>query len=264
VLSNDLKEVTLIETNGMKSKLIAALLLTVLSTNLWAESRTVEEFSAISYPLSFDVEFVAGSEHRVDFEGDQDTIDDIKTTVSKGTLQLSKNNGWFNWSDGDVSIIITYVKLDAITMSGSGDGFAAIIDADKFNITINGSAGFEVEQVNCNDLTLRVSGSGNIDLYNLSVDSVDASISGSGDIELTGNTVLQTVAITGSGDYSARELRSQEASVKITGSGDAQLWAEATLDAKVIGSGDIVYYGNPSEKTSVTGSGNIEQRDRKL
>lgn len=248
----------------MKSKLITALLLTVLSTNLWAESRTVEEFSAISYTLSYDVEFIAGSEHRVDFEGDQDTIDDIKTTVSNGTLRLTKDNGWFNWSDGGVSVRITYVKIDAIAMSGSGGGFAEIIDADKFDMTVNGSARFEVEQVNCNDLTLRVSGSGNIDMYNLSVDNVAASISGSGDIELTGNTISQTVTITGSGDYSARDLRSQEASVKVSGSGDALLWAEATVDARVLGSGDIVYYGNPSEKASVTGSGSIEQRDRKL
>ena len=248
----------------MKNKLIAALLLTVLSTNLWAESRIVEEFSAISYPLSFDVEFVAGSEHRVDFEGDEDTIDDIETKVSNGTLRLSKDSGWFNWSDGDVSIRITYVEIDAITMSGSGDGFAEVIDADNFDMRVNGSAGFEAAQVNCNDLSLHVSGSGNIDMYSLNVDNVTASISGSGDIELTGNTISQNVTITGSGDYSARELRSQEASVKISGSGDAQLWAEATLDAKVIGSGDITYYGNPSEKTSVTGSGSIEQRDRKL
>jgi putative autotransporter adhesin-like protein len=250
----------------MKIKLLVAVLLTALSTDLWAESRTLEEFSAISYSLSYDVEFVAGSEHRVDFEGDQDTIDDIKTTVSDGTLRLSKDKSWFEWSasDGDVSITITYVKLDAITMSGSGDGFAKVIDADTFDVAVNGSAGFEVEQINCNDLSLRVSGSGNIDLYNLSVDSVVATISGSGDIELTGNTVLQSVTITGSGDYSARELRSQEAVVKIAGSGDAQLWAEATIDAKVIGSGDIIYYGNPSEKTSVTGSGSIEQRGRRL
>ncbi len=250
----------------MKIKMLAAVLLTALSTNLWAESRTVEEFSAISYSLSHDVEFVAGSEHRVDFEGDQDTIDDIKTTVSDGTLRLSKDKGWFNWSDSnsDVNITITYVKLDAVTMSGSGDGFAKSIDADTFDVAVNGSAAFEVEQLNCNDLSLRVSGSGNIDLYNLDVDSVATTISGSGDIELTGNTIMQTVTITGSGDYSARELRSQEATVKIAGSGDAQLWAEATIDAKVIGSGDITYYGNPSDKTSVTGSGTIEQRDRRL
>ena len=250
----------------MKIKLLAAILLTALSTSLWAESRTLDEFSAISYSLSYDVEFIAGSEHRVNFEGDQDTIDDIKATVSDGILRLSKDKSWFDWSDskGDVSITITYVTLDAITMSGSGNGFAKVIDADTLDLAVNGSAGFEIEQINCNDLSLRVSGSGNIDLYNLSVDSVAATISGSGDIELTGNTILQSVTITGSGDYSARELRSQEATVKIAGSGDAQLWAEATIDAKVIGTGDITYYGNPSEKTSVTGSGSIEQRDRRL
>lgn len=250
----------------MNIKLLVVVLLTTLSANLWAESRTVDEFSAISYSLSYDVVFVAGTEHRVDFEGDQDTIDDIETTVSDGTLRLRKDTGWFNWSnsDEDVSITITYVKLDAITMSGSGDGFAEVIDADAFEITVNGSAGFEAAQINCNDLSLLVTGSGNIDLYNLDVDSVATTISGSGDIELTGNTILQTVTITGSGDYSTRDLRSQEATVKITGSGDAQLWAQATIDARVIGSGDITYYGNPSEKTSVTGSGSIEQRDRKL
>ena len=250
----------------MNIKMPAAVLLTVLSTNLWAESRTLETFTAISYPLSYNVEFVAGSEHRIDFEGDQDIIDDIKTTVSDDTLRLSKDNGWFDWSDssGDVSITITYVNLDAITMSGSGDGFAQSIDADTFDVAVNGSAGFEVEQINCNDLSLRVSGSGYINLYGFSVDSVTAAISGSGEIELAGDTILQTVTVTGSGDYSARELRSQEATVKVTGSGDAQLWVEATIDAKVTGSGDITYYGNPSEKTSVTGSGSIEQRDRKI
>ena len=192
----------------MKNRIFVSLIVTSLSMNLWAESRTVEAFSEIAYPLPYDIEFVAGSEYRVDFEGDQDTIEEIETKVTAGTLQLSKNSSWFDWSDGKVSVTITYVKLDGITLSGSGEGFAKTLDADKFSIRVNGSAGLEVEQLTGNTLDLNIAGSGNLNLYNISADSIRARIAGSGNMELTGNTVSQTVNITGSGDYNARELRS--------------------------------------------------------
>lgn len=242
-------------------KTLGVMLVMGLSVFAWGEEREVAPFSQISYGLPFDVEFVAGSEHKVILEGDQDTIDEIETQVSGKTLKISKDSGWFDWSDEEIRLTVIYTQLDGITMSGSGDGFANSIDADKFSARVNGSAGLEFETFSGNDLELTISGSGNINLNDLDADSVSVSISGSGDIEVAGNTIAQSIKITGSGDYNGRELQSKEATVAITGSGDAELSVEATLTASVTGSGDIVYYGNPQENTKVTGSGEIERRN---
>ncbi len=245
----------------MISKTLAALVVMGLSVFAWGEEREVAPFTKISYGLSFDVEFVVGSEHKVILEGDQDTIDEIETEVSGGILKISKDSGWFDWSDEEIRLTVIYTQLESITMSGSGEGFAKSIDADKFTARINGSADLEIETFSGNDLELTISGSGTINLNDINADSVSVDISGSGDIEIAGNTITQTIKIMGSGDYSGRELQSKEADVVVTGSGDAELSVEATLTARVTGSGDIVYYGNPQESTQVTGSGDIERRN---
>jgi hypothetical protein len=227
----------------------------------WAESeqREVDEFEEVSFALPFDVEFVASDEFYVKLVGDEDTIDEIITEVKGDTLKIHKESKWFDWSDEEVQVTVGYNKLSAISMAGSGDGFAEEIEADDMNLRIAGSASLEINKLVCNDLKISIAGSGNVNLNELEADSMSTKIAGSGDVDVAGEVVSQEVSINGSGDHNARELRSQEADVSIHGSGDVGVWTVASLNASVMGSGDIEYYGDPKLEERIRGSGNIER-----
>ena len=227
-----------------------------------AETRNVEAFDAVIYTLPFDVEFVASSTHFVSLEGDEDTIDEIKIEVDGDTLKISKEKSWFDWSDGEIIVTVGYTVLKAITMSGSGDGFAAELSADQLNVKISGSAALELNELMCNDLVVHIAGSGDVTVNQLQADTMQTTIAGSGDVDVSGSVVAQQITVNGSGDHNARELRSQEADVKLRGSGDIEVWALANLEIHIQGSGDVSYYGEPRLKERIVGSGNINARGR--
>ena len=240
---------------------IGALAAVCCTSPTWAESETreVDEFEEVSFALPFDVEFVASDELFVTLEGDEDTIEEIITEVKGDTLRISKESKWFDWSDEEVHVTVGYNKLSAISMSGSGDGFAEYIEADDMNIRIAGSASLEIDKLVCNDLAISISGSGDVNLNELEADSMGTKIAGSGDVDVAGQVVSQEISINGSGDHNARELRSQEAEVSIHGSGDVGVWTVASLSASVMGSGDIEYYGDPKLEERIRGSGTVER-----
>ncbi len=235
---------------------IAALLFATAATAA-SETRELEEFSSISFSLPFEVEFVAADEHYITFEGDQDTIDEIKTKIKGNTLKVYKDNSWFDWSDDEVIVTIGYSELNAIALAGSGDGFAEAIETDDFKISISGSANLEIEHLKADSLRIAIAGSGDVAIVELDVDEVDSTIAGSGDIALSGRVVSQEISISGSGDHDASELRSQETTASVRGSGDVKVWAEARLAVSLVGSGDLQYYGDPDINDRVVGSGSI-------
>ncbi len=234
----------------------------LLAGGAWAatDTREVDEFTKIAYTLPFEVEFVVADEHFVTLEGDGDTIDEVVTEVDGNTLKVYKENSWFDWSDGDIVLTIGFEELDAVSMAGSGDGYAEEIESDDFNIKISGSALLEIEKLSCNDLDIAIAGSGDVKLNELEADTLNTAIAGSGNVEASGRVVSQKISISGSGDHNARDLRSQEADVTVRGSGDVEVWAVAELDATVMGSGDIDYYGTPKVDESIMGSGSLERR----
>ncbi len=227
-----------------------------------AETRNIEAFNKVVYALPFAVEFVASDTHFVKLEGDEDTIDAITTEVSGDTLKISKENRWFDWFDGEIIVTVGYTRLDAITMTGSGNGFVAQLTGDQLNLKISGSAELELDELMCNDLTAQIAGSGGITINQLEADTMQTTIAGSGDVDVSGRVISQDITLTGSGDHNARQLRSQEANVKLRGSGDAELWALTNLHVEVMGSGDVGYYGDPRVSERIVGSGTVKHRGR--
>ena len=239
-----------------------AVLGALLATSAWAETdtREMDEFTKVAYSLPFEVEFVVADEHFVTLEGDADTIDESVTEVKGDTLKVHKDDSWFDWSDEQIVLTIGFETLEAISMAGSGDGYAEVLESDDFSIRISGSALLEVGKLSCNDLDIAIAGSGDVKLNELEADTLSTSIAGSGNVEASGRVVSQDISISGSGDHNARDLRSQEADVTVRGSGDVEIWAVAALDATVMGSGDIDYYGNPKVDDNIMGSGSLKRR----
>lgn len=221
------------------------------------ETRDLEDFDSVSFLLPYEVEFVQTDEPFITFEGDEDVIDEIITRIKGGTLKVYRKESWFNWSSGDVVVTLGYTTLKALTMAGSGDGYAKSIDAETFTLNITGSANMEVDSLRADELKISVAGSGNALVNELDADSVDAKIAGSGDIELAGRVNSQQISISGSGDHDAAALRTQETTASVRGSGDIEVWAEARLAASLVGSGDVRYYGDPDVKEKIVGSGTM-------
>ena len=224
-----------------------------------AETRDVDDFSQVQFSVPFDVEFVSADEPYVKLEGDADTIEEITTKVKGSTLRIGKDTSWFAWNDEEVLITIGYTELDAITLSGSGDGFAESIDAEEFKIRITGSSSMEVETMITDELHISIAGSGDVEIHELEADEVTSKIAGSGDISLAGRAVSQEVSISGSGDHDATELRTQETTASVRGSGDVGVWAESRLAASLVGSGDVRFYGNPELEERIVGSGEMRR-----
>ncbi len=244
----------------MKTK-ITAIILTLIAGVAYAatDRQDLDDFDRVVFALPYEVDFVVADEPFVTFEGDEDAIQDIIVEQKGDTLKLRREEKWFGWSDskGDVVVTIGYQELEAITMAGSGDGHAELLEGDELKLSITGSANIEVDKVAANEVDISIAGAGNVEIHDLSADSISSKIAGSGDIELSGRVVTQKISIAGSGDHQAGELRTQETTASIRGSGDIAVWAEARLSANVAGSGDIEYYGDPELEERIYGSGDL-------
>ncbi|MEM7078954.1 MAG: head GIN domain-containing protein [Pseudomonadota bacterium] len=246
-------------------RLLATLLTTLLACTLQAafaaeETREVDSFSRVAFSLPFEVQFVPSSSPYVTLEGDGDVIEDIITEVDGDTLRIKQKERWLDlssWSDDEVIVTVGFDKLEDITMSGSGDGYAEELSSDHLRLTISGSASLELGECNADEVEVSIAGSGDVEISTLEAGSVRTRVAGSGNIKLEGRAVTQVISIAGSGDHEAPELKTQETKARISGSGDILVWAQAKLDATIMGSGDIEYYGDANVSERVMGSGSI-------
>jgi hypothetical protein len=151
----------------------------------------------------------------VEVRAGENVIDDVHTDVRDGTLRLTfDHDGIFG---GDVVVVATVPKLTGIDASRSGDIDADGIDADAFDVRLDGSAGVVLEG----------------DVRRLAVD------------------------LDRSGDADLADLIAREARVAVSGSGDADVRAGRPLDVAVDGSGDVRYHGDPALTKHVDGSGDL-------
>jgi len=227
----------------MKNLLLFAALLAfsctapVLSGETVKEIRNVSPFSAVSLAISADVFLVQGPVQKVEIEGDKTSLEEIETVVSDETLKI-RTKDMFHGNIGKVSVYITVPKVNALSVTGSGD-IAAESD------------------IRTDELDLDVSGSGSIRFSKLYAREVSATITGSGDIDISAGEAQSEleVVITGSGSVSAEGFSVQEADVTITGSGSARILAVKELETNITGSGNVLYKGNPQVNAKATGSG---------
>ncbi|MFT7651544.1 MAG: hypothetical protein ACI9ON_000639 [Limisphaerales bacterium] len=240
-----------------KSGATLAMLAFALPAFAATEKIELDAFTEVTFTLPFEVEFVNADEHYITLEGDADSIEEIRTRVKGDNLKVYKDNSWFDWNNDNIVVTIGYQTLDAITLAGSGDGFAELLEAEEFTLRITGSSNMEIESMKVDELEISIAGSGNVEVHKLDADKVNSKIAGSGDIELAGRVVSQEISISGSGDHDAGELRSQETTASVRGSGDIRVWAEANLAVSIVGSGDLKYYGEPILKERIVGSGSI-------
>lgn len=211
-----------------------------------SQSRDISGFEAISLEGSFDVFVEESARESLRMEGDPETMNKIKTEVRDGTLKIYTERKWWDWKgwidNGPVNIYITFKKLNALSVSGSG--------------TIESES-----ELRSNSLGLYVSGSGNIQAP-IEVSSLESHISGSGKLVVSGSSGEADIRVSGSGDFSGKNLEVREAEIHISGSGNAWVRVEEELEARISGSGNVHYSGNPVRKSvSSSGSGKAVARN---
>jgi len=205
------------------------------------EERSVDDFTKVSMGISGDLVIKQGNQNSLVLKGDKETLDKIVTEVSNNNLKIKTKNGRWYKSYSNVTVFITVVDLDAVTLGGSG------------NIKSDG-------KINCQSLDLAVSGSGNIEMNVEVNNNIDLSISGSGKIYLTGSSKEGELSISGSGKLDALDMTSEAFDIRISGSGSAKINVSKSIVANISGSGSVQYSGNPEKVSShASGSGSIKK-----
>ncbi|MGE4063447.1 MAG: DUF2807 domain-containing protein [Rhodospirillaceae bacterium] len=187
------------------------------------ESRTVGDFTGVSFGGSGKVFITVGPKASLVLEADAQTLSRTRTEVDAGGVLRIRRRGDDDWGHrGDVTAYVTVPELKLARVSGSGD--------------------------------LKVAG--------LNGGKTDLSISGSGNVEADGKVDKLGVSISGSGSAKMEKLVVGDAQVAISGSGSAVLDVRDSLDVRVSGSGSVRYLSQPKDiDTSISGSGSVRRRD---
>ena len=209
------------------------------SGSVVAESRDLDDYTAIDLRGEGRVEFAAGPDAVIEIETDTNLLEYIETEVVRDELIIRTRSG----TDIDPTDTVVYrlgcPVLERITLTGAGD-----IDAS------------ECASADRLDVTLR--GAGTIAARGIDAESVDAVLPGAGTIRLVGRAATGTFSPPGAGSLDAGELESVDAEASSSGAGSLEVWVTGTLDAEVSGVGGIRYRGNPEVAANVTGVGSIE------
>jgi hypothetical protein len=209
----------------------------ILPAHAEKETRKLETFTSIGVGISADVFYHVGSTHEIIIEGDEKDIEDLKTEVKDGRLQIK----YENWKS-------RHSKLTLHITSSALDG-----------VSVSGSAKFKAEdRLSSEEMGIALSGSGLIHFTDLEAEEVDVKISGSGNARIDGgNAEEMDVKISGSGKLQAEQLEVKEFSASISGSGGCKITVQEELRARISGSGSVYYHGNPRVDASNSGSGKV-------
>ncbi len=246
----------------LKLKLALTLLaiLPVIAFAQEKETRKLSNFSKVHSSGMFDVELVKGSEESVKIAAEDFKLDKIITEVKGGVLKIYKDKFYKPGWRAKVKILVTYMNLEGIRNSGSGDMLCrSDIVADEAEIESSGSGNLMVEgTIKSDNIEVSNSGSGNISFAQVEANKLEMSKSGSGSFKVSsGNVNTQKLSSSGSGNMNTGGLASKICYVKISGSGNCRVYATDELNAKTSGSGSIQYKGSPTIDAQTSGSGRV-------
>ncbi len=198
------------------------------------KSFDLEDFKGITLSISCNVRIIEGQTQKVEITGREETVNNIKKTVSKGVWNIDLPNN-YNKNYGKLNIVITSNKIEKLVVLGSGK--------------ITGEHALPLSAIT-------VSGSGDIEVVTKSP-LLKSTISGSGNLNISGKADKFKHHISGSGNLNGLGLETTNAEINISGSGRAKIFVKSKLNVTVNGSGSLYYKGKPSIMTNINGSGKI-------
>ena len=210
------------------------------SGNVTSDERSLGSFTEIKCSGSYDVQLTQGDPASVKIETDDNLMPYILFDVDGNELHIHSKDNVSLKPTNKIKLIITTSKVEAFSLSGSGDVATTnkLTGADHLNLDISGAGTMH---------------------FDVNTPTIHSNISGTGDIFLTGETRNSKIEIAGNGNYHAEDLKAENASVHIAGSGDARLFADSTLDINIAGVGNVYYKGDASITQNIAGSGKIKK-----
>jgi hypothetical protein len=179
------------------------------------QTRDVGGFTRIDNRDSVDIRLHVGEPQRVQVRAGDKVIDNVRTDVRDGTLEVTFDRDGIGGDD--VVVEASVPKLTAIEASGSGDIDVDGVDADAFEVRSDGSADIALEGTAAR-LEVDLDGSGDADLSDLTARAARVVVGGSGDADVRADDELD---------------------VKVDGSGDVRYHGDPALTQYVDGSGDL-------------------------
>ena len=179
------------------------------------QTRDVGAFTRIANQDSVDVHLHVGDRRRVQVHAGEKVIDDVRTEVRDGTLEISFDHD--GWGGDSASVDVSVPQLTAISLDGSGDVEADGIATDAFVLRSDGSADITLAGT-ADQLTVELHGSGDADLAALTAREAQVRVEGSGNAEVRADDQLEAT---------------------VEGSGDLEYHGDPEVDEHVDGSGDL-------------------------
>lgn len=207
------------------------------SGNLVKQTREVSSFSGLSVSGDFDVTLTQGNTSRVEVESDDNLMDEIKTKVNNGTLEIyfdkvtKLRNGTFN-------IYITVPELNKIDASATA------------NIKANGI--FKTGD----EFIIKSSSAGEIKI-NADAPSIKLQSSSAGQISISGRTRNLTVNASSGAEIRAKNLLSETADASASSGADVDVYASISLNASASSGGSIHYSGKPHVNKRESSGGSV-------
>jgi hypothetical protein len=222
------------------------------------ERRRIAEFDQIENSTEFDIIYTKNDTSGISIDADRNIIDNIVTETSGSALEIKTipRHACFNYTRRPV-IEVSSPDLKNVTVSGSGNLLADIMEGNVVSVKLSGSGDIKANLISANDLSVLLSGSGSITLEDIGCINTDAFISGSGNIQLGGECDRNELKISGSGNIHADNYISRTASVMISGSGNVFAQILESLTGIISGSGNIYVTGNPEIDVTISGSGRV-------
>jgi hypothetical protein len=186
------------------------------------ETRQVAPFDRLEVSESVDVKVGDGDGRHVRVYAGENVIDRVVTESSGGLLRIDvRDRGIVIGSDplGDAQVEVTADALEGVVIEGSGDVLLEGLDAQAFEIEVEGAGDLEASG-SVDDLTATIQGAGDADLSNLSV---------------------------------------RTATIMVEGAADAALNVSDELNVTVEGAGDVTYRGDPVVESEIEGAGDLRQ-----
>ncbi len=188
-----------------------------------SETRDLEPFTKIEFDGMMEVTITAGEEQSFTIITEKEKyLDNVQATVRNGTLRVDVEDekGFFSlFQDVDVEIIITVQSLEAVEMDGMGDLTIKNVDADAFELVLDGM--------------------------------------GSADID--GRCKSARLVLDGMGDLNAKNFECERVRITLDGMGDAEVFASEYVNIVLDGFGDVDVYGDPKEsKIEEGGMGSVD------
>lgn len=215
------------------------------------QARKLRNFEKIAAFGSATIHYEQGTSFSVKVVAPSDVINDVKTTVSGKTLNISIESKPLNLKYGpfsikgnitsDVDVYVTSPDLVGVILSGSGTFTCdKHLDTDNLALTLKGSGDMVFKDIICDDIRTELTGSGDVRLDK--VDALRSSIVlyGSGDITVNQKNVKRTdIELKGSGDITVSFSNCDTAESSLKGSGDITLKGSLKSFKKhLVGSGD--------------------------